>query len=130
MKLEFEHRDGSRLIDHPSAADIGRIFNGPGPSGFVILEREKDMFIQVAPAGGGKYVFEYKEGSMGQFRSVQDISLQEAGDVFSQYLTSDDSWKKRYAWSVLEIQKPNLWPLIGIFMAIGFILFLIYHQGK
>jgi hypothetical protein len=71
---------------------------------FVILEIDKDTFLQAGGEASGPFNLEYKEAGK-HFHSVRPLSKQEVKEASIDYFRGGSSWRTKHEWKEMAFQK-------------------------
>ena len=105
-------------IDEAFSDDYGR-------GEFIILSKDKQIYIQAAGENDGPYVLEYREGSKDQHfqTSKSDLSKEQIKAAFTKYLSGDNSWKSDFKWQQIP-QKIGFFRIVSPLEKIVMLVFL------
>jgi PAS domain S-box-containing protein len=76
---------------------------------FVILEADKNTFLQASGEGDGPFLLEYKAAGE-QYRALDQPTKDEVKEAFLDYLRGGSEWRTRRPWKQLVISKC---PILG-----------------
>ena len=71
---------------------------------FVILQVDKNTFLQASGEGDGPYVLEYKDGGQ-QFQALDEPTKDEVREAFLDYLRGGSEWKTKRHWRQLAARR-------------------------
>jgi|SRR6516164_7792430 hypothetical protein len=71
---------------------------------FVILQVDKNTFLQASGEGDGPYVLEYKDGGQ-QFQALDAPTKDKVKEAFLDYLRGGSEWKTERQWRQLAARR-------------------------
>ncbi|KAF0126977.1 MAG: hypothetical protein FD189_742 [Elusimicrobia bacterium] len=91
----IEMADGT-VVKDPTVSQLQKAFEALGEENFFITLNAPDGFI-TASRSGAAYDIEYKD-EQGQFAAIDEMSADQAMDLFSAYIKREKTWKAKAKW--------------------------------
>jgi hypothetical protein len=119
MQLELEE---GPVLENPDGEAIARAMHD-APSGYAILSKAEESYIQSAGDPSEGYVLEYQDGSSANhYRATnKPIALDHVIAAFQSYATGAEEWKSWFDWEKMDLDKKTKTGCFGavVLVALG-----------